>query len=92
MFLPVLLNYRRPGGDRIYAVFDYKLPVDLRRLPFDRHLSLQNVRKVVSQADGYQPHLVAPEQGYRRLIESSLSYFRAPAQSSVDEVRVHHSI
>ncbi|XP_050379084.1 phragmoplastin DRP1E-like [Argentina anserina] len=76
----------RPGGDRIYAVFDYKLPVDLKRLPFDRHLSLQNVKKVVSQADGYQPHLVAPEQGYRRLIESSLTYFRGPAQSSVDEV------
>ncbi|KAM5573253.1 hypothetical protein ABKV19_013007 [Rosa sericea] len=80
------LDGGRPGGDRIYAVFDYKLPVDLRRLPFDRHLSLQNVRKVVSQADGYQPHLIAPEQGYRRLIESSLNYFRGPAQSSVDEV------
>ncbi|XP_062028182.1 phragmoplastin DRP1E-like [Rosa rugosa] len=80
------LDGGRPGGDRIYAVFDYKLPVDLRRLPFDRHLSLQNVRKVVSQADGYQPHLIAPEQGYRRLIESSLNFFRGPAQSSVDEV------
>ncbi|PRQ18623.1 putative dynamin central domain, dynamin, GTPase domain, GTPase effector domain, Dynamin superfamily [Rosa chinensis] len=80
------LDGGRPGGDRIYAVFDYKLPVDLRRLPFDRHLSLQNVRKVVSQADGYQPHLIAPEQGYRRLIESSLNFFRGPAQSSADEV------
>ncbi|KAL6181153.1 hypothetical protein ACLB2K_047808 [Fragaria x ananassa] len=80
------LDGGRPGGDRIYTVFEYKLPVDLRRLPFDRHLSFQNVRKAVSQADGYQPHLIAPEQGYRRLIESSLNFFRAPAQSSVDEV------
>lgn len=79
------LDGGRAGGDRIYAVFN-QLPVALRRLPFDRHLSLQNVRKVVSLADGYQPHLIAPEQGYRRLIESSLNYFRGPAQDSVDEV------
>lgn len=91
LFLPVLVNCRRAGGDRIYAVFN-QLPVALRKLPFDRHLSLQNVRKVVSLADGYQPHLIAPEQGYRRLIDSSLNYFRGPAQDSVDEVSVHHSI
>lgn len=77
---------RRPGGDRIYGVFDHQLPAALRKLPFDRHLSLQNVRKIVSEADGYQPHLIAPEQGYRRLIEGSLSYFRGPAEASVDAV------
>ncbi|KAI7989450.1 Dynamin-related protein 1E [Camellia lanceoleosa] len=52
------LDGGRPGGDRIYGVFDYQLPAALRKLPFDRHLSLQNVRKVVSEADGYQPHLI----------------------------------
>ncbi|KAJ6810928.1 dynamin-related protein 1E-like [Iris pallida] len=76
----------RPGGDRIYGVFDNQLPAALKKLPFDRHLSLQNVRKVISEADGYQPHLIAPEQGYRRLIESSLNYFRGPAEASVDAV------
>ncbi|KAJ9707116.1 hypothetical protein PVL29_002211 [Vitis rotundifolia] len=76
----------RPGGDRIYGVFDNQLPSALRKLPFDRHLSLQNVRKVISEADGYQPHLIAPEQGYRRLIDSSLNYFRGPAEASVDAV------
>lgn len=45
------------------------------------------MKKVVSEADGYQPHLIAPEQGYRRLIESALSYFRGPAEASVDAVR-----
>ncbi|XP_042384490.1 phragmoplastin DRP1E-like [Zingiber officinale] len=80
------LDGGRPGGDRIYGVFDHQLPVALRKLPFDRHLSLQNVKKVVSEADGYQPHLIAPEQGYRRLIESSLNYFRGPAEASVDAV------
>ncbi|XP_077235216.1 phragmoplastin DRP1E-like [Tasmannia lanceolata] len=80
------LDGGRPGGDRIYGVFDNQLPAALRKLPFDRHLSLQNVKKVVSEADGYQPHLIAPEQGYRRLIESSLNYFRGPAEASVDAV------
>uniref|UniRef100_A0A7N0TI03 Dynamin-related protein 1E n=1 Tax=Kalanchoe fedtschenkoi TaxID=63787 RepID=A0A7N0TI03_KALFE len=80
------LDGGRPGGDRIYGVFDNQLPAALRKLPFDRHLSLQNVRKVVSEADGYQPHLIAPEQGYRRLIEGALNYFRGPAEASVDAV------
>ncbi|KAG7948676.1 hypothetical protein I3843_13G019200 [Carya illinoinensis] len=76
----------RPGGDRIYGVFDNQLPAALRKLPFDRHLSPHNVRKVVSEADGYQPHLIAPEQGYRRLIDGALNYFRGPAEASVDAV------
>ncbi|XP_028787296.1 dynamin-related protein 1E isoform X2 [Neltuma alba] len=80
------LDGGRPGGDRIYNVFDNQLPAALRKLPFDRHLSIQNVRRVVSEADGYQPHLIAPEQGYRRLIEGSLNYFRGPAEASVDAV------
>jgi hypothetical protein len=86
IFFFFFLNFRRPGGDRIYGVFDNQLPAALRKLPFDRHLSMQNVRKVVSEADGYQPHLIAPEQGYRRLIEGSLNYFRGPAEASVDAV------
>jgi len=80
------LDGGRPGGDRIYGVFDNQLPAALRKLPFDRHLSLQNVKKVVSEADGYQPHLIAPEQGYRRLIEGALNYFRGPSEASVDAV------
>lgn len=85
IYIP-LPNLRRPGGDRICGVFDHQLPAAVRKLPFDRHLSLQNVRKVVSEADGYQPHLIAPEQAYRRLIESALNYFRGPAEASVDAV------
>ncbi|KAK9757726.1 hypothetical protein RND81_01G182500 [Saponaria officinalis] len=80
------LDGGRPGGNRIYGVFDYQLPAALRKLPFDRYLSLPNVKKVVSEADGYQPHLIAPEQGYRRLIEGALNYFRGPAEASVDAV------
>ncbi|XAR63682.1 hypothetical protein NMG60_11023708 [Bertholletia excelsa] len=82
------LDGGRPGGDRIYGVFDNQLPAALKKLPLDRHLSLNNVRKVISEADGYQPHLIAPEQGYRRLIEGSLGYFKGPAEASVDAVHL----
>ncbi|KAL6970010.1 Phragmoplastin drp1c [Sarracenia purpurea var. burkii] len=82
------LDGGRPGGDRIYGVFDNQLPAAFKRLPLDRHLSLNNVRKVISEADGYQPHLIAPEQGYRRLIDGSLGYFKGPAEASVDAVHL----
>ncbi|MCO5551231.1 hypothetical protein L7F22_004730 [Adiantum nelumboides] len=76
----------RPGGEKIYGVFDNQFPAALKKLSFDRHLSIQNVRKLISEADGYQPHLIAPEQGYRRLIESSLILMRGPAEAVVDAV------
>ncbi|XP_042425111.1 dynamin-related protein 5A-like isoform X1 [Zingiber officinale] len=79
----------RPGGEKIHNVFDSQLPAALKRLQFDKHLSMENVRKIITEADGYQPHLIAPEQGYRRLIESSLISIRGPAESTVDAV---HSI
>ncbi|KAI3977075.1 hypothetical protein MKX01_004050 [Papaver californicum] len=47
---------------------------------------MENVRKLITEADGYQPHLIAPEQGYRRLIESSLITIRGPAEAAVDAV------
>ncbi|GAB2226694.1 hypothetical protein Droror1_Dr00022513 [Drosera rotundifolia] len=82
------LDGGRPGGDRIYGVFDHQLPAALKKLPLDRHLSTHNVRKVVSEADGYQPHLIAPEQGIRRLIDGSLVYFKGPAEATVDAVHL----
>ncbi|CAL0313324.1 unnamed protein product [Lupinus luteus] len=76
----------RPGGDKIYNVFDNQLPAALKKLQFDKQLSMENIRKLVMEADGYQPHLIAPEQGYRRLIESSLTTIRGPAVAAVDAV------
>ncbi|RWW43593.1 hypothetical protein BHE74_00050727, partial [Ensete ventricosum] len=78
--------YVRPGGEKIYNVFDSQLPAALKRLQFDKHLSMENVRKTVTEADGYQPHLIAPEQGYRRLIESSVVSIRGPAESAVHAI------
>ncbi|XP_042453158.1 dynamin-related protein 5A-like [Zingiber officinale] len=76
----------RPGGEKIYNVFDAQLPAALKRLQFDKQLSMENVKKLITKADGYQPHLIAPEQGYRRLIESSLVSIRGPAEAAVDAV------
>ncbi|CAK9140516.1 unnamed protein product [Ilex paraguariensis] len=76
----------RPGGDKIYNVFDNQLPAALKRLQFDKQLAMDNVRKLITEADGYQPHLIAPEQGYRRLIESSLVTIKGPAEAAVDTV------
>lgn len=77
---------RRAGGEKIYNVFDNQLPAALKRLQFDKQLSMENVRKLITEADGYQPHLIAPEQGYRRLIESSLVTIRGPTEAAVDAV------
>ncbi|XP_076954494.1 phragmoplastin DRP1A-like isoform X1 [Bidens hawaiensis] len=82
----------RPGGEKVYGVFDNQLPAALKRLQFDKQLSLENVRKLITEADGYQPHLIAPEQGYRRLIESTLVTIKPPAEAVVDEDLVHKSI
>ncbi|CAM8941091.1 hypothetical protein QQ045_012808 [Rhodiola kirilowii] len=76
----------RSGGDKVYYVFDNQLPAALKRLQFDKQLSMENVKKLITEADGYQPHLIAPEQGYRRLIESSLVTIRGPAEAAVDAV------
>nr|GMC80247.1 dynamin-related protein 1C [Ipomoea batatas] len=42
---------KRPGGDRIYGVFDNQLPAAMKKLPLDRRLSLNNVKKVISEAE-----------------------------------------
>lgn len=82
----IIFLCRRSGGDKIYNVFDNQLPAALKRLQFDKQLSMENIKKLITEADGYQPHLIAPEQGYRRLIESSLITIRGPAEASVDAV------
>ncbi|KAI4364959.1 hypothetical protein MLD38_020991 [Melastoma candidum] len=76
----------RSGGEKVYNVFDNQLPAALKRLQFDKQLAMENIKKLITEADGYQPHLIAPEQGYRRLIESALVTIRGPAEASVDAV------
>ncbi len=74
------------GGERILDIFDNKLKESIHRLPFDKILTIRNVRNTINEADGYQPHIIAPEAGYRRLIEDGLSLLRDPAAKAVDLV------
>ncbi|KAK7399524.1 hypothetical protein VNO78_10709 [Psophocarpus tetragonolobus] len=48
--------------------------------------------RVVTEVDGYQPHLVALEQGYIRLIERSVGYFKGPVKAYVDVVILDQSL
>lgn len=74
------------GGERIVQVFEQRLTTSIRSLDFGKMLASDNVKKVVEEADGYQPHLVAPEMGYRRLLQECLILFKV---SGVD-TRVRH--
>ena len=46
--------------------------VSLPALQFNKILDPANVKRIVEEADGYQPHLIAPEMGYRRLLQECL--------------------
>jgi len=76
----------RDGGERILDVFEIKLKDAIQKLPFQKILTLKNVQNVVNEADGYQPHIIAPENGYRRLIEDGLSLLRDPAFQAIEQV------
>ena len=74
------------GGEAILGVFERRLADNIARLGFSKILEPANVRRVVEEADGYQPHLVAPEMGYRRLLQECLALFTKPADTAVEEV------
>ena len=73
------------GGEQILTVFEKRLSDNIGRLGFAKILEPANVRRVVEEADGYQPHLIAPEMGYRRLLQECLALFAKPADTAVDE-------
>ncbi|KAK9094078.1 hypothetical protein Scep_025547 [Stephania cephalantha] len=92
--LETVIKSRIPGLQSLISKSILELEMELDRLgkPIATdagHLSMENVRKLISEADGYQPHLIAPEQGYRRLIESTIVSIKGPAEAAVDAV---HSI
>mmetsp|Transcript_5727 Transcript_5727/g.16368 ORF Transcript_5727/g.16368 Transcript_5727/m.16368 type:complete len:644 (-) Transcript_5727:522-2453(-) len=74
------------GGERILQVFETRLTQSIKGLDFSKMLESANVDKVISEADGYQPHLVAPEMGYRRLLQECLVLFKGPGDQAVEEV------
>ncbi len=57
-------------------MFEKRLPDNIEKQPFRKMLEVQHVKRVIEEADGIQPHLVAPEQGYRRLLEEALQFLK----------------
>ncbi|KAG8094240.1 hypothetical protein GUJ93_ZPchr0012g21536 [Zizania palustris] len=76
------------SGWKIVASFEGKFPDRIKQLPLDRHFDLSNVKRIVLEADGYQPYLISPEKGLRSLIKIVLDMAKEPSQLCVEEV--HH--
>lgn len=58
------------------GVFEKRMTDNIEKLNFRNLLSPNNVKRIVEEADGYQPHLIAPEMGYRRLLMECLILFK----------------
>ncbi|GMH23838.1 hypothetical protein Nepgr_025681 [Nepenthes gracilis] len=76
------------NGWKIVASFEGKFPNRIKQIPLDRHFDINNVKRIVLEADGYQPYLVSPEKGLRSLIRVVLELAKEPSRLCVDEV--HH--
>ncbi|KAJ4794201.1 dynamin-like protein [Rhynchospora pubera] len=74
------------AGYKIVASFEGNFPNRIKQLPLDRHFELNNVKRIVLEADGYQPYLISPEKGLRSLIKQVLEMAKEPSRLCVDEV------
>ncbi|KAL2456112.1 Dynamin-2A [Abeliophyllum distichum] len=74
------------GGWKIVASFEGNFPNRIKQLPLDRHFDINNVKRIVLEADGYQPYLISPEKGLRSLIKIVLELAKEPSRLCVDEV------
>ncbi|KAA8528048.1 hypothetical protein F0562_035083 [Nyssa sinensis] len=76
------------SGWKVVASFEGNFPNRMKQLPLDRHFDINNVKRIVLEADGYQPYLISPEKGLRSLIKGVLELAKEPSRLCVDEV--HH--
>ncbi|XP_010520731.1 PREDICTED: dynamin-2B-like isoform X2 [Tarenaya hassleriana] len=74
------------SGWKVVASFEGNFPNRIKQLPLDRHFDLNNVKRIVLEADGYQPYLISPEKGLRSLIKGVLELAKDPARLCVDDV------
>eukprot|EP01026_Neomeris_dumetosa_P014813 TRINITY_DN1547_c0_g1_i3.p1 TRINITY_DN1547_c0_g1~~TRINITY_DN1547_c0_g1_i3.p1 ORF type:complete len:629 (-),score=120.26 TRINITY_DN1547_c0_g1_i3:174-2060(-) len=81
-----MVDSGKNGGERILYVFEDGLEEKVNKQPFAKLLEVGNVQRIVDQSDGYQPHLIAPEKGYRKLIEEGVALLKSPAEKTVDEI------
>ncbi|CAL5380009.1 unnamed protein product [Camellia sinensis] len=80
------------SGWKVVASFEGNFPNRIKQLPLDRHFDLNNVKRIVLEADGYQPYLISPEKGLRSLIKGVLELAKEPARLCVDEGFLVHRV
>ncbi|XP_074302451.1 dynamin-2B-like [Silene latifolia] len=80
------INGGEGNGWKVVASFEGNFPNRIKQLPLDRHFDINNVRRIVLEADGYQPYLISPEKGLRSLIKIVLEMAKEPSKLCVDEV------
>ncbi|KAK1402420.1 Dynamin GTPase [Heracleum sosnowskyi] len=74
------------SGWKVVGCFEGSFPNRIKQLPLDKHFDMNNVKRVVLEADGYQPYLISPEKGLRSLIKGVLELAKEPSRLCVDEV------
>lgn len=74
------------SGWKIVSCFEGRFPDRMKQLPLDRHFDINNVKRIVLEADGYQPYLISPEKGLRSLIKGVLELAKEPSRLCVEEV------
>ncbi|GFP81258.1 dynamin-2b [Phtheirospermum japonicum] len=74
------------GGWKVVASFEGNFPNRIKQLPLDKHFDLNNVKRIVLEAHGYQPYLISPEKGLRSLIKGVLELAKESSRLCVDEV------
>ncbi|GKV31611.1 hypothetical protein SLEP1_g40287 [Rubroshorea leprosula] len=74
------------NGWKIVSSFEGNFPNRIKQLPLDRHFDMNNIKRIVLEADGYQPYLISPEKGLRSLIKGVLELAKEPSRLCVDEV------
>ncbi|GFH30075.1 uncharacterized protein HaLaN_28857 [Haematococcus lacustris] len=58
----------------------------VRKAPLEKVYELGSVKGTCRQADGYQPHLMSPENGMRQLACNALDQVAGPVQACVQAV------
>jgi hypothetical protein len=73
---------------KIRAVVEGTLPETLARIPIERRFNKHYAREICREADGYQPHLVSPERGIKRLVAEAMALTSDHVHRFVDEIHL----
>ena len=73
---------------KIRAVVEGTLPETLHKIPIEKRFNKNYTREICREADGYQPHLVSPERGIKRLVAEAMKLTSDHVHRFVDEIHL----